>query len=66
MVPEIETLLGRQSLADLDFAAVEMAGRPQAVDLGSHISSRADSDFPVACIPLDRRKKWGFQTVKFL
>jgi hypothetical protein len=46
MVPEIETLLGRQSLADLDFAAVEMAGRPQAVDLGSHISSRADSGFP--------------------
>jgi len=37
IVQEIETLLGRQSIADLDLEAVEMAARRQAL----HLAARA-------------------------
>ncbi len=45
MVQEIETLLGRQSLADLDFAAVEMAARPQALGVAARaMEQRLNAD----------------------
>src|SRR5882762_2359478 len=36
IVQEIENLLGRQSIADLDLEAVEMAARRQALRLAAH------------------------------
>ena len=37
IIQEIETLLGRQSIADLDFEAVEMAARRQALRLAARV-----------------------------
>ena len=38
IVQEIETLLGRQSIADLDLEAIEMAARRQTLRLAAHQS----------------------------
>src|SRR5260370_35603113 len=45
IVQEIETLLGRQSIADLDFEAVEMAARRQALRLAPRaLEQRLNTD----------------------
>jgi hypothetical protein len=45
IVQEIETLLGRQSIADLDFEAIEMAARRQTLRLAARaLEQRLNSD----------------------
>src|SRR5271166_2669220 len=45
IVQEVETLLGRQSVADLDFEAVEMAARRQALRLAARaLEQRLNAD----------------------
>ncbi len=45
IVQEVETLLGRQSIADLDFEAVEMAARHQALRLAARaLEQRLNTD----------------------
>ena len=45
IVQEIETLLGRQAVADLDFEAVEMAARRQALRLAARaLEQRLNAD----------------------
>ena len=58
IVQEIETLLGRQAVADLDFEAVEMAARRQALRLAARAleqrlnadtSDHAGAELPCSC-----------------
>ena len=58
IVREIETLLGRQAVADLDFEAVEMAARRQALRLAARAleqrlnadtSDHAGAELPCSC-----------------
>ena len=58
IIQEIETLLGRQSIRDLDFEAVEMAARRQALRLAARAleqrlnadtSDHAGPDLPCSC-----------------
>src|SRR5258707_6622609 len=45
IVQEIETLLGRQSIADLDFEAIEMAARRQTLRLAARaLEQRLNTD----------------------
>ena len=45
IVQEVETLLGRQSIADLDFEAVEMAAQRQALRLAARaLEQRLNGD----------------------
>jgi hypothetical protein len=47
IVQEIETLLGRQAIADLDLEAVEMAVRRQALRLAARALVMEDRNSPV-------------------
>ena len=58
IIQEIEALLGRQSIRDLDFEAVEMAARRQALRLAARAleqrlnadtSDHAGPELPCAC-----------------
>ena len=52
IVQEIETLLGRQSIADLDFEAIEMAARRQTLRLAARaLEQRLNSDTSDHVVP---------------
>jgi hypothetical protein len=62
IVQEIETLLGRQSIADLDFEAIEMAARRQTLRLAARaLEQRLNTDTSDHVGPqLPCRELWGW------
>jgi hypothetical protein len=52
VVQEIETLVGRQAVADVDFEALEVALRQQVLQLaGKAVEQRFNADLPMKSVP---------------